>query len=81
MNGFVEDPLRMFESYFLAESNTKVNVVALKGDAGIGKTHMCRQLVRRLIEKIQKTGSRSTAIPIMIEMTEVENIESHRDLE
>lgn len=71
----------MLEKYFLAESNTKVNVVALQGGAGLGKTHLCRKLTRTLLKRIQVTGSRKIAIPIMVDMTEVENIEEHGDLE
>ena len=73
INGFVEDPLMFLEKYFLALSNINVNVVALGGGAGMGKTHLCRLFMRQLLKRIQETGSRKFAIPIMVDMIEVEN--------
>lgn len=71
----------MLEKYFLALSNIKVNVVALGGGPGIGKTYICRKLMKHLLKRIQHTGSRKVHIPIMVEMIEVENIPKHNDLE
>ncbi|KAL4489273.1 hypothetical protein ABPG72_006337 [Tetrahymena utriculariae] len=81
IDGLVEDSLQMLEKYFLVEANTTINVVAIKGGPGMGKTHLSRELMRRLMKKIQDTGSRNIAIPILVEMIEVENISQHLDLE
>ncbi|EAR91599.2 NACHT domain protein (macronuclear) [Tetrahymena thermophila SB210] len=81
IDGLVEDSLQMLEKYFLVEANTTINVVAIKGGPGMGKTHLSRELMRRLMKKIQETGSRNIAIPILVEMIEVENTSQHLDLE
>ncbi|KAL4489095.1 hypothetical protein ABPG73_005582 [Tetrahymena malaccensis] len=47
----------------------------------MGKTHLSRELMRRLMKQIQDTGSRNIAIPILVEMIEVENKSQHLDLE
>lgn len=53
----------------------------MKGGPGLGKTHLCRKLVKSLLRRIKETGSRTIAIPLMVEMIEVENSSKHIDLE